>query len=325
MVLGVINVKINFMKNYISLIKKIKRQFTISEEERFVAAPNGTNYKVFISNSYVIRFRDDNPKLLLREANFLNQFNHALIPKVLWSGEINQSFFMAENRLPGETINLVWQSLPTNNKNSIIKQVVEFLRYQKTETKDYVYSVKTGKKYNNFLDYLLDGVRQKIVNIKRFEQINEILQSLSLIINDPKVKNLFKTKNFLVHGDLIIHNLLTDGRNLTGILDWELALWGDPDYDLFRLFYYQECAKAYQEQGIDETFEADYMDKLVVAIIKSDLIKNKRKFWEKYKFTRGIFYLNALDWAASSDDQEKNINELIMQWNKKSGVKYSCA
>ncbi len=45
------------------------------------------------------------------------------------------------------------------------------------------------------------------------------------------------------------------GKKLTGVLDWELALWGDSDYDLFRLFYYQECAKAYQEQGVDHTFE----------------------------------------------------------------------
>lgn len=311
------------MKNYISRIKKIKEQFAISKEERFVAAPSGTHYKVFLSNSYVIRFRDDNPKFLLREASFLKQLNHTLIPKVLRFGKINQLFFMFENRLPGKTINLVWKNLSINNKKSIIKQMVKFLRYQRTETKDYVYSVKTGKKYKNFFDYLTDGIKLKISNIKKFKQTSKILEDLSSIISDPKAQNLFKTKNVLVHGDLIIHNLLTDGKNLTGVLDWELALWGDSDYDLFRLFYYRECAKAYQEQGIDETFEADYMDKLIGAILKSELIKNKRTFWKKYKFTSAIFYLNALDWAASSDDPEKNINELIIQWNKKSGVKYS--
>lgn len=310
------------MKNYLLHIKKIKRQFAISEEERFAVAPNGTNYKVFLSNSYVIRFRDDNPKLLLREANFLNQFNHALIPKILRFGKINRSFFMVENRLPGKTINLVWKKLSTNNKKNIIEQAVKFLRYQRTETKNYVYSVKTSKKYKFFSDYLTDGVKRKISNIKKFKHANKILRDILLIISDPKVKNLFKTKNALVHGDLIIHNLLTDSRNLTGVLDWELALWGDSDYDLCRMFYYQECAKAYLEQGIDETFEADYMDKLIGAILKSELIKNKRIFWKKYKFTRAIFYLNALDWAASSDDPEKNINELIVQWNKKSGVKH---
>jgi len=310
------------MQNYSSRIKRIKKEYAVLQKENFVATSSGTNYKVFLSNKYAVRFRDDNPKILLREAKFLKQFDRALIPRILWSGEIKQSFFMVENRLPGKTINLVWKNLSKDNKKNIIEQMIKFLRYQKTETNDYVYSVRTGKKYKNFLDCLTDGAKKKIANIKKFKQTSKTLQDLLLIISDPKTKNLFKTKNALVHGDLIIHNLLTDGINLTGVIDWEHALWGDSDYDLCRLFYYQECARAYQGQGVDKTFEADYMDKLITAILKSELIKNKRIFWRKYKFTRGIFYLNALDWAASSDDPEKNINELIMQWDKKSGVKH---
>ncbi|MFH0973124.1 MAG: aminoglycoside phosphotransferase family protein, partial [Patescibacteria group bacterium] len=289
------------MQNYLSRIRKIKKQFTISEEERFVVAPNGTHHGVFLSSRYAIRFRDDNPKLLLREANFLKQLIHALIPKILWLGKFDQLFFMVENRLPGETINLVWKNLSTSNKNNITEQVVKFLQYQRTQTKDYIYSVKTDKKYKRFLDYLADGVKQKVASIKKFKQTNEIMGDLLLIINDPEVKKLFtiKTKATLIHGDLIIHNLLTDGKNLTGVLDWELALWGDPDYDLFRLFYYQECAKAYQEQGVDEAFESDYMDRLIATILKSGLIKNKKIFQRKYQLVRAIFYLNALHWATS--------------------------
>ena len=228
---------------------------------------------------------------------------------------------MIENRLPGQTLDLIWKNLSASNKKNIIEQVVKFLQYQRTITKDNVYSVKTGKKYKRFLDYLTNGVKQKVVNIKKFQQTNKILKDLLSIIKKTEVKKLFfyREKITLVHGDLIIHNLLTDGRNLTGILDWELALFGDPDYDLLRLFYYQECAKAYQEQGIDETFEADYMDKLIAAILKSNLIKDKKVFYKKYQFVRAIFFLNALYWAVNSDNSKKNINELTVQWNKKRG------
>ncbi|MBI3671220.1 phosphotransferase [Candidatus Azambacteria bacterium] len=142
------------------------------------------------------------------------------------------------------------------------------------------------------------------------------------IIEDIEGMNLFrnKDKSILVHGDLIIHNILTDGRNLTGVLDWELALYGDPDYDLCRLFYYQECAKAYQEQWVDETFESYYMDKLMNAILESSLIKDTELFKKKYYFMRAIFYLNALYWSINSSDPEKNISELIGNWNQKTGL-----
>jgi len=298
------------MPNYTSQIAKIKRVFAILQKENFKAAPSGTHHKVFLSDGYVIRFRDDNPKLLLREANFLKQLNYPPIPKVLWVGKINESIVMVENRLPGKTINLVWKALPKVSQRNIIKQIVEFIQYLKTKTKNHIYSVNTGKKYNSFPDYLTDTIKQKIAGIKKFKQTNKILEELLLVIEKAEVKDFFssKRKKTLVHGDLINHNLLTDGKNLTGVLDWELALWGDPDYDLFRLFYYQECAKAYQEQGVDETFESNYMNRLIATILKSDLIKNKKLFQRKYQFARAIFYLNALYWATNSDNPEKNIN-----------------
>jgi len=311
------------MQNYLSRIEGIKKVLTILQEENFEAAPDGTHYKVFLSNRYAVRFRDDNPKLLLREANFLKQLNHPLIPKVLWVRKINGLIAMVENRLPGKSINIVWKTLLKTNKTNIIKQVVQLLQYFKAQTRDYIYSVNTGKRYNNFPDYLTDAIKQKVDRIKKFKRADKMLKDLLLVINKSENRGLFSDgeKTTLVHGDLIIHNLLTDGKNLTGILDWELALFGNPDYDLFRLFYYQECAKAYQEQGIDETFEADYMDKLITAILKSNLIENKELFQMKYQFVHAVFYLNALYWASNSDSPEKNINELITQWNKKSGVK----
>lgn len=307
------------MQNYLSRIEKIKKEFTILQDETFVVAPSGTHYKVFLSNDYVVRFRDDNPKLLLREANFLKQLKHPLIPKVLWIGKINKSIAMVENRLHGKTINIVWKTLPKTNQINIIKQIVQFLQYLQTQNRNYIYSVNTGKKCNNFLDYLTTAINRKIAMITKFKQANKLLNDLLFVINTTKDRDLFPNRKriILVHGDLIIHNLLTDGRNLTGVLDWELALFGDPDYDFFRLFYYQECASAYQEQGVDEIFEADYMNKLITAILKSNLIKNKKLFRRKYQFARAIFFLNALYWAVNSNSPKKNINELIAQWNKK--------
>lgn len=306
------------MNNYLSRIEKIKKEFTVLRKENFEVAQSGTHHKVFLSDKYVIRFRDDNPKLLSREVNLLKRLNNPLIPKVQWAGEIDKSTAMVENRLPGKTLDVLWKTLPKTNQRNIVQQVLQFLQYLKTQTKGSIYSVNTGKKYNNFLYYLVDGVKQKITRIKKFKQTDYILKDLLSIIEKPNIKTLFSSgdKITLVHGDLIIHNLLTDGRNLTGVLDWELALFGDPDYDLARLFYYQECAKAYQEQGSDVTFEANYMDKLIAAILKSNLIEDKKVFQKKYQYIRAIFFLNALYWSANSDNPKKNINELIALWSK---------
>ena len=309
------------MQSHQLLIEKIKNKFNLLQQEDFWASKEGTHHKVFLSRKYAIRFKDDNPKLLLRETSFLKKLDHPLIPKVLWAKKFNKSMVMIENRLPGEPVNLVWKTLRPANKIQLIKQLLKFLKYLRAQKRNYIYSVNSGRKYKNFFNFLTANINQKIARIKKFKKTNKIMRDLLFIINQVGVKDFFTpgTKIALVHGDLIIHNLLTDGKNLTGILDWELALYGDPDYDLFRLFYYQECAKAYQEQGTDETFEADFMDRLMTTILKSNLIKNQRLFQKKYRVVRAIFYLNALYWAANSDNPGKNFNELINQWNKKSG------
>lgn len=310
------------MKKYLLRIEKIKEKLVALEKENFEPAASGTHHKVFLSNRYVIRFRDDDSKLLLREADFLKKLDHPLIPQVLWTGEARGHDAMVEHRLRGKSLDHAWRTLPKAIQQRIIHQIVEFIQYLKTQTVDDVYSVRTGKNDESFFDFLTDDLQPKIFKIKKHHQTSSILKDLIAIIVKPESKNLFVStaRASLVHGDLINHNLLTNGQELTGVLDWELALWGDPDYDLSRLFYYQECAKAYEDQGRDETYEADYMDKFITAILNSNLIENKKVFERKHQVMRAIFYLNALAWAVSFESPEENIDELITLWNKKSGA-----
>lgn len=303
------------MSRHLLSVERLKRQLNFLRGEEFIAASSGTHHQVFLSKNYVIRFRDDDG-LLTRETDLLKRLRHPLVPKVFWVDKIDESEVMIEGRLPGKTIDSVWKSLRGADRKKIAEGVIEFIQYLRKQKRDYFYSVKTGKKYPSFFAELTDGIRQKSRAIKEFKQTGEILDGILSIISNPQARKLLSTSSSItvVHGDLIIHNLLTDGKDLTGVLDWELALFGDPDYDLFRLRYYEECAKAYQQQGIDETFESDFMDKVTAVINTSKIIENQTLFNEKYQFVRAIFYLNALYWAVKSDDPTRNIQELINQW-----------
>ena len=84
-----------------------------------------------------------------------------------------------------------------------------------------IYSVSSGKKYASFLDFYLAGLNKKEKAIKKILLSQELLAELLKIIKNPSSKNLFLKRKtpVLAHGDLIIHNLLTDGKKLTGIVD----------------------------------------------------------------------------------------------------------
>ena len=304
------------MIDYQTRIEQIRKQLPDLRYEQFSEALSGTHHKVFLSEHFVIRFRDDNNNLLRREAELLKQLDHHLIPTTVLETEYDHLPAIVENRLPGSTMNSVWKDLSCNTQNDITKELVDFIKYLRNQPKDFVYSVVTGKEYNTFLELLTDSLEEKLGEIQKIKKAGQILKDIQELLEDKRIQTLFSnTENItLNHGDLIIHNILTDGNHITGILDWELALFGDLDYDLCRLFYYKECAQAYQNEGVDDTFESDYMNRVAEEIQKQNLIENKELFQEKYTFIRAIFFLNALHWAARSKDPQKNTAELIARW-----------
>ncbi len=306
------------MNEYLQFMEQLKEKLNFLRNEEFAAASSGTHHRVFLSKNYVLRFRDEEGPLT-READLLKGLRHSLIPEVFWTGKIGKLEVMVENRLPGETIDSVWRHLEEVNREKIAAGVLKFIWYLWEQKRDYFYSVKIGKKYPSFFAELTDDIKEKSRVIKKNKQAEEILNGVLLKIANPQSQKLLSTPSSIavIHGDLIIHNLLTDGKNLTGVLDWELALFGDPDYDLLRLRYYQECAKAYEQQGIDETFESDFMDKVMTAINTSNIIDDQNLFNEKYQIVRAVFYLNALHWAVNSNNPRENIQELANQWKKK--------
>jgi aminoglycoside phosphotransferase (APT) family kinase protein len=287
--------------------------------EDFYRAGDGTHYSVFLSKNYVIRARREGQEILFREAELLQQLNLSLVPKVIQVEQEESFAFMVENRLPGSNINLIWKDLKEEKHEKIAKNIVDSLEIIHQETGSYFYDVQRGKSYRNLFSALSDEAEENIEIIEKTDQANDFLADIKKGIADEQAKEkLEKIKDpLLVHGDMIIHNLLTDGEQLTGVIDWELARWGDPDQDLARLVYYHECARGYFEQGQDESFEYDFLNKLLSKI---ETKINTEDFRIKYRYYRSLFYLKALAWAIRSDKPEENIEELKHNWENKSGL-----
>ena len=54
----------------------------------------------------------------------------------------------------------------------------------------------------------------------------------------------------LVHGDFGSNNVLTDGQKITGVLDWDCALYGDPLFDVAGSFFWSpwlDCMRIQSE------------------------------------------------------------------------------
>jgi len=302
------------------ILKKISTIHPLLSRENFCRAKSGTVHEVYLSEKYAVRIRKNNPDILIRESYLLKSIKHSLIPSVLYEGSINDIYFAVENRLPGVTIDSIWKDLAMPAKKAIISDIISFLKYLRSQKGRLINSVKTGRKYQNFYEYLTDDIDNISKRIYEHEDARDMLhQLLDIIKKDNSVSYFNDSEITLVHGDLVFHNLLTDGENLTGVLDWELSFYGDPDYDIFRLMNFKHSAKIYLDQGCDDDFEFDYLDQLLDNIFHSSVISTKEnRFKEKYKIAMASYYLNALAWAVSSNNAQENVVDVASQWQKSS-------
>src|SRR5690606_29837424 len=69
------------------------------------------------------------------------------------------------------------------------------------------------------------------LDMKLIRSMIEIIEHLSDICTE---------KRCLIHGDFGSYNLLTTGGNITAVIDWDLAIFGDPLYEIASLLFWNE-------------------------------------------------------------------------------------
>lgn len=299
-------------------IQKILNQAGINDVQKFNKVSGGTIHEVFSSKDHIIRIRPKTPQIALFEATFLEKVEHPLIPKVIWSGIIDGKGIIVESKLLGSPLSQSWRELSSASKQKVIQEIFDFTHFLGEHNCHQISAVSSEDIYPDFYTYLITRINKKFPAIIDHLKLKSFTEALDTQINSSEVRDLFTDfQANLIHGDLLMQNILIDGDTLTGIVDWEMALCGDPDYDLFRWLYYRECAQAYFDRGEDSDFELDFMDDVLDHAKEAGLIPDSGVFWQKYSFLRNIFYLDAFHWAITqSKDIGQEVSTLLNKWEE---------
>lgn len=162
------------------------------------------------------------------------------IPRVLEIGRANEDLFYAiAEKVPGRTI----ISYPVEDIQRILPDLVEQFalinRLQLGETKGYGWVQPSGDgTHATWTDFLASFFLEEQIGfwegwyalfettfLERavFQRLYDIM--IELAHHSPE-------QRYLVHGDFHLGNMLTDGHKVTGIVDWEMAFYGDFVFDL---------------------------------------------------------------------------------------------
>ncbi|PIS42245.1 MAG: hypothetical protein COT24_04240 [Candidatus Kerfeldbacteria bacterium CG08_land_8_20_14_0_20_40_16] len=287
----------------VNIISEIKREFKITE--KFSKASNGTNSQVFVSENFIIKI-NKNITALKKEYDVIKSLKSKYVPKALGFVNLKGHGAIIEKRINGDDVQKVWKQFSQKNKTRIINDLAVALASFHRQKYDYFWSLKSNKKFKSYDKLLIIRFKEYKKRILSNKTACDLYLRIKDNLNEARMAKIFKNvKPALVHGDLIMHNILTDGKKLTGIIDWEYVQFGDPFYDLARVIYYQECAKAYIEEKGDIHFEYDFTTRLINKLRESIEFSE-----DKYKIIRCLYFIDTIIWALNSSDPEYNLKKL---------------
>ncbi len=149
----------------------------------------------------------------------------------------------------------------------------------------------------NLEDHIKKCIAFDILDRNLARQIQEVL---------AKLDNIHVEQPVLLHGDIAHHNVFTDSKTITALIDWEDCISGDPLYDL--AYYATGC---FSHQEWFETFLKGYKS---VAVLPANFNKY---FWVYYIRISLVKALSRRRFVVTSDSSLPDIKSRILYGFKK--------
>lgn len=304
-----------------SFIDQLTTRVPALAGEHFAPAPTGTRHDVWLSGTFVIRSQKQ-PTTVQREAGWLERLSPPLAPQVVWSDIIDEREIMVEKRLAGAPADEAWPHLTAPQQLSITSAFTDWLSDLRQHTAPHHSAVQLAEdqaSWQDLLQALYQPSWQTIQENKLPEPAQKLWTEATPLLQRLRTLSPPSPPS-LVHGDPIMHNVLVDDARLSGVIDWEFSLFGDPYYDYARLLYYRDCALAYGSpstsyHGCETAFYQAVWDRL-----QEQPWFDQAYFGQAFPLYRATFYTRSLAWALTSSNPAQNSAELYESWQKKEGV-----
>lgn len=194
----------------------------------------------YAGQDYVIRFnrRGEGYQKELHLSKTLSR-KGILMPKILEVDQANEIFFSISERVAGVTIATLAEQRLQKLLPTLIRALVELHHVNIEESVGYGFIDRSGDaSFNDLTLFFESFFDQRNPNFwtgwhHLYEESfleREIMEKLYSKM--MKLLSYSKDKRYLVHGDFHLGNIIADREELTAIIDWEMAMYGDFMFDV---------------------------------------------------------------------------------------------
>lgn len=196
----------------------------ISETYSFSVGKN--NYVIRISSSRTTYDKD-----MFAFENFTS--GSLKMPKILKVGTYNKKYFAISERLSGRTLDTFSDKQQIEAVKKVLKIHLKIAQLTLKAKSRFGFWKGNGLANFSRWDKYLFNIEREINNkLKSDKNVQIILARLR------KLLRFVPDKHMLIHGDFGFNNLLYDGRQITGVLDWSDSKYGDSLYDIAYLIFW---------------------------------------------------------------------------------------
>lgn len=168
------------------------------------------------------------------------------VPKLIaldTSQEILPYSYMMMSRLSGQTLHSIWPGLPASQQQFLIDEAAQLLnQMHEIQFPAFGNVPGTGTVYAQWPDYVSATLESHIWKAQTCCVMDDKTAD-QIRVRAADLLPVLEIGGFpaLVHADFHLGNLLSDGHRITGIIDFEWAIAGDPEWDLIDPFSLSEA------------------------------------------------------------------------------------
>jgi hypothetical protein len=212
----------------IKTVERIFSGYNLGKVETVEKVSVGFTNKIYIINGkYILKVceYEDNELDFEKETYFYNLFKGKLpIPEIIVfdkTKKLHDRYFSIYPMIQGVNLYSIWHTLSNEERKEMVRQLANYLKV--IGNTDYTeFSNKFGiEPLTDWKEYILKKINKSLQEIKERKLLEpEMIERIELFIQENS-SCLNEKKIGLAYWDTHFDNVLTDGKAITGILDFE--------------------------------------------------------------------------------------------------------
>lgn len=303
---------INILRQGTTVIPKIKSVKIISPDENVIKGNVNIVRKVLINGKdYVVRMHPRGVKngyfYVEQQALLETNLFKVPAPKILEVHEArdeNDMDFVIMTTSPGVTMDILLQKDKLPENTLLIDCGKKMARIHKIEVEGFgpfdnkiaKFQKKLIGLHKTYNDFIHVGLQENLERLVKYKIVNKYqANNMYKVFKDHSYEPEDKPR--LIHNDFADWNLLTDGKKITGVLDWDECHGGDPVADLacwstfFNIERLKQFMKGYKSLAV---LPKDYSDRFHFYRLRYTISKMALRI-KRYQVDKSPFILEKLE------------------------------